>query len=47
MEVEKLFLTFEGKEYAVNSAKYVMDYRDFMDFIIDLALRQGTPTENL
>lgn len=47
MEVEKLFLTFEGKEYAVNSAKCVMDYRDFMDFIIDLALRQGTPTENL
>ncbi|MDE7325237.1 MAG: hypothetical protein K2N63_03000 [Lachnospiraceae bacterium] len=47
MEVEKLFLTFDGKEYAVSSAKYLQEYSYFLDFIIDVALRQGIATENL
>ncbi len=47
MEVEMIFLTFQGKEYRVNSAKYRQEYQNFFDFIIDLALTQGIPTENL
>lgn len=47
MEVEMIFLTFQDREYKVNSAKYRKEYRDFLDFIIDLALTKGIPTENL
>ena len=47
MEVEMIFLTFQGREYRVNSAKYRQEYQNFLDFIIDLALTQGIPTENL
>lgn len=47
MEVEMIFLTFQGREYRVNSAKYRKEYQNLLDFVIDLALTQGIPTENL
>lgn len=47
LEVEMLFLTFQGREYRINSAKYPQEYRELLDFVIDLALTKGIPTENL
>lgn len=44
--VQKLYLTWDGKEYAVSPAKYAKYYEEFEDFIIDIALSRDIPAQN-
>ncbi|MDE6874701.1 MAG: hypothetical protein K2P87_09640 [Lachnospiraceae bacterium] len=45
--VQKLCLTWEGKEYVVSKAKYQAQYEEFLDFIIDVALERDVPISGL
>lgn len=44
---QKLYLTWEGKERVVSSTKYPEEYKEFLDFIIEVALERNVPTQNL
>lgn len=45
--VRKLYLTWDGKEYAVSPARYAKYYEEFEDFVIDIALTRDIPAQNL
>lgn len=45
--MQKLYLTWDGKEYAVSPAKYAKYFGEFEDFVIDIALGRNIPTQNL
>lgn len=45
--VQKLYLTWEGKEYMVSNVKYRAQYDEFLDFVIGIALEGDIPSQNL
>lgn len=45
--VQKLYLTWEGKEYMVSNVKYQRHYDEFLDFVIGIALERNIPSQNL
>lgn len=45
--VQKLYLTWEGKEYMVSNVKYQRHYDEFLDFVIGIALERDIPSQNL
>lgn len=44
---QKLCLTWDGKEYVVSKNKYPVQYDEFLDFIIGVALEQDIPSTGL
>ncbi len=45
--VQKLYLTWEGKERVVSSKKYPGQFDEFLDFVIGVALMGNIPTQGL